>query len=333
LERTDHADAQERAAAIPLRIRRPGLTSVVIVAADSGGILGDAVRSALGAGDAIEVIVVDNASTDREPERVAAAHASDSRFKLLRNGRNLGFGTACNRGAAVAHGDSLLFLNPDCVVGQGTIEALGRISASDPSLGLLGVDVLTPDGKSARGNRRRDPTLRRALMSMSGLARFSNRCAALAGVEIEASESRASSNTLGGDPAVEHVDAVSGACLYVPRCVFDAIGGFDESYFLHVEDLDLCRRVRLAGFGVAIAPALHAVHMQGTSSRHRPVFVSWHKHRSMWRYYRSHEASSHAPWISLLTWCGLWMHFAVLAPFQLVHTGWRRLRATRDASC
>ena len=104
---------------------------------------------------------------------------------------------------------------------------------------IVGIDVLTPDGISARGNRRRDPTLRRALTSMSGLSRFSNRCPALAGVEIDAPEARVSPDAPDGVLAVEHVDAVSGACLYLPRRVFDAIGGFDESYFLHVEDLDL----------------------------------------------------------------------------------------------
>ncbi|HVT31114.1 MAG TPA: glycosyltransferase family 2 protein [Rhodanobacteraceae bacterium] len=333
MERTEHVRARERAVEAPSRTSRPGLTSVVIVAADSGRILGDAVRSVLDAADAAEVIVVDNASTDGEPERVAAACAQDARFRLQRNDRNLGFGAACNRGAAAARGDALLFLNPDCVIERGTIEALRGISARDPSLGLVGIDVLTPGGISARGNRRRDPTLRRALMSMSGLARFSNRCAALAGVEIDTHEPRASSDTLGGDLAVERVDAVSGACLYLPRRVFDTVGGFDESYFLHAEDLDLCRRVRLAGFGVAIAPALHAVHMQGTSSRHRPVFVSWHKHRSMWRYYRRHEASSHALWVSLLTWCGLWAHFALLTPLQLASAGLHRMRGIKDASC
>lgn len=333
MERTDHAQAREKAAEASSRRSRPELTSVVIVAADSGRILGDAVRSALDAGNAVEVIVVDNASTDGEPERVATSHASDARFTLLRNDRNLGFGTACNRGAAIASGDALLFQNPDCVIDRGTIEALRGISASEPSLGLVGIDVLTPDGISARGNRRRDPTLRRALTSMSGLSRFSNRCPALAGVEIEAPEARVSPDAPDGVLAVEHVDAVSGACLYLPRRVFDAIGGFDESYFLHVEDLDLCRRVRSAGFGVAIAPSLHAVHRQGTSSRHRPVFVSWHKHRSMWRYYETHEASSHAPLVSLLAWGGLWIHFALLVPFELARIGLRRIRGIKDASC
>jgi GT2 family glycosyltransferase len=286
-----------------------GLTSVVIVAADSGPLLADAVTAALASDARVEVVVVDNASADGEPDRVATLHRDDARFRLLKNDRNLGFGPACNRGAALASGDALLFLNPDCMIERGTIAALRAIGAADASIGVLGVEVLSPDGKPARGNRRRDPLLRRALMTMSGLSRFEGRSRSFAGVEMPPEPASGA--------RVEKLEAVSGACLFLPRRVFDVIGGFDEAYFLHVEDLDLCRRVRDAGYAVALARGVHAMHVQGTSSRSRPLFVAWHKHRGMWRWFTRFDPAARSPLVRALVALGLWGHFALLAPLLL----------------
>src|SRR5512144_1320495 len=128
-----------------------GLTSVIIVAADSGPLLATSVATALASAVNVEVIVVDNASADGAPEHVASLHAADSRLRIVRNDRNIGFGPACNRGAALAEGDALMFLNPDCAIEPGTIGALRRIAAGDPAIGLLGIEILAPDGKPARG--------------------------------------------------------------------------------------------------------------------------------------------------------------------------------------
>ncbi|HEX7769684.1 MAG TPA: glycosyltransferase family 2 protein, partial [Dokdonella sp.] len=243
----------------------PDLTSIVIVAADSGPLLHACVDAALAATPPVEVILVDNASSDGEVPAVVARHANDARLRLLGHRENMGFGPACNRGAAMARGDLLLFLNPDCELRADTIAGLREALRTLPRAGLLGVTVCNPDGEPARGNRRRDPLLRRALLSMSGLARLESRWPALQGVEMPPRR--------GAGPAVEPVDAVSGACMALPRAVFDQVGGFDEAYFLHVEDLDLCRRVRDAGHVVAIVHPLRVTHAQGSSSRHRRAFV------------------------------------------------------------
>jgi GT2 family glycosyltransferase len=285
-------------------------TSIVIVAHDSGPLLRESVAAALASSADVEVILVDNASADDEPAQLAAAHADDPRFRLLRNDRNLGFGPACNRGAQIARGDALLFLNPDCMIAPDAIGSLRSIAAANPSIGLLGVDVRTPDGVSARGNRRRDPTLRRAFMTFTGGARFASKWPALEGVEMSAPDV--------ASPPIEYVEAVSGACMFLPRRVFDAIGGFDEAYFLHVEDLDLCRRVRDAGYAVATAHAVKARHVQGSSSRRRPLFVAWHKCRGMWRYFRKFDPAARNVVLRGIVFAGLWLRFALMAPFVLL---------------
>jgi GT2 family glycosyltransferase len=294
-----------------------GLTSVVVVAADSGPLLQACIDSALASQSPVEVILVDNASSDGEVERAQSRHAADARLRVLRNEANLGFGPACNRGAALARGDALLFLNPDCELRVDTVPGLRRALQENPRIGVLGVTVCNPDGSPARGNRRRDPCLSRALASLSGLSRWASRWPALAGVEMPPGNA--------GDP-VESVEAISGACMAMPRAAFERIGGFDEAYFLHVEDLDLCRRARDAGLVVAIAHPLRVVHAQGSSSRSRPLFVARHKHRGMWRYFLRFDPAARNPLLRSLVWLGLWSHFLLVTPLLAGRWAIRQLR-------
>ncbi|RYD15594.1 MAG: glycosyltransferase family 2 protein [Lysobacteraceae bacterium] len=279
------------------------LTSIVVVAADSGPALGPCIDAALASSAAVELVLVDNASVDGEVERLAQRFSTDPRLHILRNADNIGFGPACNRGAAIARGDVLLFLNPDCDIRTDTVARLRTALHEDPRLGLLGVTVCDPDGPPARGNRRRDPLLRRALASMSGLSRHEARWPALQGVEMPA--------RIQEGPAIERVDAVSGACMALPRAVFERVGGFDEGYFLHVEDLDLCRRVRDAGFAVAIVHALRVTHAQGGSSRHRRLFVERHKLRGMWRWFNKFDPAAQNPFARAFVRVALALHGAL----------------------
>jgi len=283
--------------------RRSGLTSVIIVAADSGAGLLEAVGHVLASTVDVEAIVVDNASSDGSVDAAAARWTGDARVRIVRNPNNLGFGAGCNRGAAAANGDALLFLNPDCLVAPDVVARL-RAAATD-GIGLLGVAIVDGAGSTEPASRRRDPTLRRTLMTLSGLAHWQSRWPALAGVDLAPARPAA---------PIEDVDAISGALMFMPRSVFDAVGGFDEGYFLHAEDLDLCRRVRDAGYRVACANTIEVAHAKGGSSRHRPLFVSWHKHRGLWRWFTKFDPAARNPLLRGVVWAGLWVRFALLAP-------------------
>jgi GT2 family glycosyltransferase len=291
-----------------------GLTSVVIVVANSGPLVGQCVARALASSAPVEVMLVDNASVDGEAEAAMARHRDDPRLRVLRNPFNRGFGPACNQGAAQASGDALLFLNPDCLIEIDTVAQLRDLAGRHPRAGIIGVHVLQADGQPERAIRRRDPSLRRALMSLSGLARFETRWPSFAGVELPPAPSLRNP---------EPVEAVSGACLFLPRAAFDAIDGFDEGYFLHCEDLDLCRRTRDGGRDVLFAPSIPARHEQGSSSHRRPLFVARHKHRGMWRYFRKFDPAARNPLLSALVWCGIWAHYALLLPVN----AWRQMRS------
>lgn len=294
-----------------------GLTSVVVVAADSGPGLVEAARRVLQGTLPVELIISDNASSDGSTAALAAAFGADTRFTLVHNGANLGFGAGVNRGAARARGDLLLVLNPDCLVETDTLARLRAAAAAVPQLGLLGVRIQDEAGRDEPASLRRDPTLLRSLCSLLRLDRHAPRWPSLQGVNETDTARR------GRDGPAE---AVSGALMLVPRAAFDAVGGFDEGYFLHCEDLDLCRRLRDAGYAVHYAGSIAVVHGKGGSSRHRPVFVAWHKHRGMWRWFRRFDPAARNPLLRGLVWAGLWTRFLALLPLLL----WRKRR--RQAS-
>lgn len=283
----------------------PGLTSVVIVAADSGDDVGICVDRVLASTAPVEAIVSDNASRDGSVDAIGARRSGDARVRIVRNGANLGFGAGCNRGAAQARGDVLLFLNPDCLIEPDTIARLRGLLR--PEIGLLGAAIVGSDGQPEPASRRRDPFLRRIVASTIGLG----------GVDVPVEA-----------PDVQPVDIVSGAAMLLPRAAFDAVGGFDEGYFLHCEDMDLCRRVRDAGLRVVCANAVRIVHAKGTSSRTRPFFVAYHKHRGMWRWLRKFDAAVRNPLVGALAWCGLCAHYALLTPLY----AWAWLKARFSAS-
>jgi GT2 family glycosyltransferase len=274
--------------------------SVIVVSADSGPGLGDCVRRVLACTTPLELLLIDNASDDGVPQALARAHEHEPRFRLLQNRSNLGFGPAVNRAAAQATGTLLLVLNPDCLLDQASLDRLLAVFAGERQVGLLGAVVCDAQGVPDPASYRRDPLLRRALASLFGGG----------GERVE----------VGGavpDHLVE-AEAVSGALMLLPRQLFERLGGFDEDYFLHCEDLDLCRRVRDAGWRVLLAGDVRVLHGKGGSSRHRPVFVSRHKHRGMWRWFRKFDPAARRPLVAATVWLGIWVHFLAQIPGQLM---------------
>lgn len=290
-----------------------GLTSVIIVAADSGPLLRECVARVLASNGSVEIILIDNSSEDGNAQAIKTKHAAESRVHVKVNPDNLGFGPACNQGAALASGDALLFLNPDCLIETDTVARLRNVGEAHSEAGLLGVCICEADGEPASAIRRRDPSLARALMSLTGLARFEAFWPALAGVEIPSGAPTRDTEQL------ENVDAVSGACMWMPRAVFNRIGGFDEGYFLHCEDLDLCRRVRDGGSQVLLVNAIRVHHAQGSSSAHRLIEVARSKHQSMWRYFRKFDSAASSAVLAGIVFVGIWVHYL----FKLPGLWWR----------
>jgi GT2 family glycosyltransferase len=244
----------------------------------------------LRAADGVRAIrVVDNASDDGTLAIVQRVAASEPRLKFIANPDNPGFAVACNQGARAADEAWIAFVNPDCLVERDTLERLRLIAAHNAPM-LVGCELVDEDGRADPASRRRDPDFG-AMLAGRGT-----------GLAVPASSA-----------PVQAVDAISGALMLMPRTLFDAVGGFDEGYRLHAEDLDLCRRVRDAGGRVAIANVVRVVHLRGVSSRSRPFFVEWHKHRGLWRYFSKFEAPHRSAALRLAIGAAIGVRFAVAA--------------------
>lgn len=252
----------------------PNAVDAVVVSYDSASTIEACLRALLAQPELSSVHVVDNGSRDDTVRRVEAMAASDARIVLIRQPDNPGFAAGCNAGARASTAGEpsswLLFVNPDVELPPGALSRLLAHASVMPHPGALGADLRDADGRRDPAARRRDLTLARMLLA-------AGRRGAL-DVEVDA------------DVVVQPVDACSGALMLVPRAAFEAISGWDAGYRLHVEDLDFCRRLRAAGFGVAVANNVPVLHHRGVSSSARPFFVEWHKHRGLWRYWWRFEA-------------------------------------------
>ena len=230
----------------------------------------DALRSAAGVD---EIVLVDNGNDAAETATLDAC-AADPRVRLLRGHGNVGFAAGCNLGARAAAGDVLAFVNPDVILERDALARLTDALASAPPPALVGGDLRDAQGRPERGSRRERLTFWRALTYASGLTRLEP----VLPVFRDFNRHR--------DPlpaAPVRVGAISGALLAMRRVDFEALGGFDEAYFVHVEDLDLCRRAEQRGWPVLFAPGPHGVHVRSTSAADAG-FVAAHKARGMARY-------------------------------------------------
>lgn len=265
--------------------------AVVVVAYDSEETLHECLSRLRAARDVGEIRVVDNASRDASIELVQRHALADPRLRFIANPDNPGFAVACNQGAAASTAPWLAFVNPDCFIETDTLARL-RDAAATLGDALVGGVLRGEDGTLDAAARRRDPDF--AAMLRSRGAR-----------ELSIQRDPASS--------LQPVDAVSGALMLLPRALFARIGGFDEGYRLHAEDLDLCRRVRQSGGVVAIANEVEVLHVRGVSSRARPLFVEWQKHRGLWRYFRRFEAARRGRLTRAAVFSMIWGRFPLAA--------------------
>jgi N-acetylglucosaminyl-diphospho-decaprenol L-rhamnosyltransferase len=247
-----------------------------------------------------EVIVVDQASQDGSAAWLAAEHRE---VRLVALPGNVGFGAGNNRGAEVASGRWLLLLNSDAFVRPGAIDELIRFAESRPAIGVAGPRLVWPDGRLQRSCRR-FPTVFRLATEYLYLRKLAPRSRALNGFycgEFAHDEPR-------------RVDWLTGACLLVRRELFERLGGFDESFFLYSEEVDLLYRAAGLGGETWYDPAAEVVHVWGGTAGRASALTLQEQARSHVRYLDKHASRSSAGRARSVLLTGL------------------RLRATRSAA-
>lgn len=232
----------------------------------------NAVKSVKKSSPRSEVIVVDNNSTDGSVECIRREFPD---VKLIPSTENRGFGAGSNKGAGVALGEFLFFLNPDTMLSEDTPCLLGAIMEFNSDIAACG-PKLVDDDRTFQLSFGPDPSLVKEWKLRRMHRRLQKRNPS---VQAEL-ESRYS--------AMREVDWVTGAALMIRRDVFQKVGGFDETFFMYFEDADLCRRVRKLGLKVLYVPSTKVVHFGGDKGLNPESTIALEYRRSQLHYYRKH---------------------------------------------
>ncbi len=235
--------------------------TALVVTYHTGPRLVECLYALKGDPDVTAIVITDNGNPPGTEAWLDAFVAATPKAQILRL-PNPGFGAGVNAAARLAASDHLLVINPDCVIKRGALRPMIAALDGAPSPAIVGGRIFDLQGREERGARRETLTLARAL----GLGRWT--------LEHEPPP-----------PGPVRVGAISGAFFLIRTKDFHALGGFDEGYFIHVEDVDLCRRALEAGGAVIYVPAAGALHY-GSTSDVPSAFVTRHKARSLARYFR-----------------------------------------------
>jgi N-acetylglucosaminyl-diphospho-decaprenol L-rhamnosyltransferase len=273
--------------------------AVVVVNYNAGPFLTRCLASVEAAATEVEVaaVVVDNASSDDSVDRALHEHP---RTRMIRNAENRGFAAAANQGIAATDAPLVLLLNPDAEILTGSLDALVRVARERPRAGAIGLLVRNPNG-SIQPSARRVPRLGEAIGH------------AFLGPFLPRNRWTRSYTMAGWDRSSERqVEWVSGSAMLLRREALDQAGAFDEGYFMYVEDVDLCTRLRRGGWEVRFSPAVEVQHEIGVSARGQERRMAMAHSRSIYRYFATWRRG---PWILLrpLVWAGLWLRAVLVS--------------------
>jgi GT2 family glycosyltransferase len=281
---------------------------VIIVNYNAGNLLKNAVTSVLKSSNT-HVFVIDNNSSDDSLSLLSTLNQQE-RLEIIKNKENQGFAFACNQGIYASSAETLLFLNPDAVLENDDFQHLMSVLASDKNIGMVGGVLKDEDGTEQGGGRRSMPTPWRLFVRATGLYRLKHWWPNVF-YDLHMDKQPLP------DKPIE-VEAISGACMLVRKEAIEKVGLWDEGYFLHVEDLDWCQRFRLAGFRILFVPDADVIHHKGSCSQRRPVWVEWHKHRGMLRFYRKFLRKNYPGPLMWVVTLGIWLRFGAVAIVKTV---------------
>lgn len=250
--------------------------SVIIVNWNTGDLLRQCLESLRrqAATARFETLVVDNASKDGSGDM---AQALFPEVQFIANAENLGFAAANNKAIRLAHGRHLLLLNPDTCVRPGALQAIVEHLDRHSDVGALGCQLLNPDG-TIQVSCSHLPTLGNVALRSLGLSRLFAKSPRLARPKM----------TYWGHDEEREVDQPSGACLAIRRATWDQVGPLDEGFFMYYEEVDLCFRLKRAGWRIRFTPTAQVVHYGGQSSQQNLDARIVAYHASLLRFFRKH---------------------------------------------
>ena len=252
----------------------------------------------------LEAILVDNASADGT---LAAVRREFPWVTPVDAGGNVGFARASNIGLSRTQGKHVLLLNPDTLLSRGTLGSCLRALDARPEVGMLGCQLVQPNGRLDHACKRGFPTPLASLWYLLGLTRLRPR-------------SRRFARYTAGHIAPDEtsvVDAICGAFMLLRREALEAVGPLDERFWMYGEDLDWCLRFWKAGWPVLYWPEAKVEHLKGGSSTGaRSWKVKYAFHHAMWTFFAKHYGQASSSLVIGLVWVAIWGRLAVSAAWS-----------------
>lgn len=264
--------------------------SIVIICWNDLRVIGNCLRSIYSGiqSNEFEVLVSDNGSSDGSVDFIRKSYP---KVCILQNSANLGFAKGNNAGIRESQGQYILILNPDTIVHEGSLEKLVEFADRHPEAGAFGCRVLNPDG-SYQVSARLFPTIWRSWLAALYLRRLAS-VSNIFAMDVYPGWR--------GD-SERPVDWQSGCCVMFRGNLLKQLGNFDEQFFYHFEEVDLCRRVRSAGYSILFTPEATITHLGGQSVGRFPIRFAIERYRSRYKYFYKHYGARglrHCQWFSL----------------------------------
>ncbi|WDI32574.1 glycosyltransferase family 2 protein [Hyphococcus flavus] len=278
-----------------------GCVSAVVISYFTGPILSRALEALAVQPEIKEIILVDNGNFDGHVEKAINDKASPL-VRVVSGHGNIGFARGCNLGAKACSGEHLLIINPDAVMPEGGVAQLLRDSTERERPWLMGAKLVGPDGMEQQGSRRRVLTPWRAFVEITRLYKLAPEHPYFKRFNMHTDECP-------GD--VSETPVISGAIMFLPKANYDLVGGMDERYFLHVEDIDFCLRFAKNGGRVFFNPHVSVLHYK-SSSRANPIMIEARKTQGIIRYFHTHFSKAYPKPFLWLVDAALWIAFGLL---------------------
>lgn len=260
------------------------LVSIIIVNFNAGRDLLACLQSVFAIDLPLEVIVVDNASTDNSITLVEQHYSNEQRLHLIRNSANLGFSKANNLALDKLQGNYWLFLNPDCLIEKNVLLRMMVVMEENPTAGMAGCLIKNMDETIQPTCVRRLPNLRNAFVRALRLDKW------LSNKSVESMDI-ATNKLL--PTQVAPVEAISGAFMFVRPSALATVGPLDERFFLYGEDIDWMWRFQQHHWQILFVPDVAIYHAKGVCGRKRPYRVLWRKHQAMILFFNKHFKSQY----------------------------------------
>ena len=251
------------------------------------------VQKAIGGIDA-EVIIIDNNSTDGSVEYLQQVFSS---FQWITNKENIGFGRACNQGFRLSKGKYILFLNPDTIIPEDCFHKCIPFLGSNPDAGALGIKMLDGKGKFLKESKRAFPSPATSLFKLLGLSKLFPRSKVFAKYHLGHLDENEN----------HEVEVLAGAFMMVKRNLLELTGGFDETFFMYGEDVDLSYRIQKAGYKNFYFAGSSIIHFKGESSRKESINYIKMFYAAMSIFVCKHYSGGKAGIFNLLLHIGIWV--------------------------